>query len=685
MMLAAFGFLMYSYQNERTQLAGNALSSVRSLVNAIDRDFGSAQLVLGALATSPHLKNQDFRSFHTQAREALRLGIINNIALIDASGQQLMNTAIPFGEALPKTGVMALNEHIFKTGMPEVTDLTIGAVLKKPLIAVAVPVLNGQTVAYTLTGVILPVQLQKTMTNHGVPADQIVVVFDRAGVIAARSRELERFLGKGIAPGLAQRLKEVNEGAFEIVSLEGIPVLSVFSRSATSGWGAAIGIPVSVLTADLRHFMWLLMGVAGFLLATSLALAWWLGGRISNAVVQLVQPSLDLAHGKAVHVPRLAVKEADELGQTLVMTSVALESANTALQNSEARMRGILESAMDAIITVDDRQIVVMFNAAAVTMFSCPAQEAIGSPLTRFIPVRLPVQYADFVETHTQTDSNHPVIDSNGVMVGLRPDGEEFPVELTASVVTEADIELCTLIIRDVSEKIQARVALERSNRDLKQFAFVASHDLKTPLRSIGGFVQLLAKGHSHVFNASANALVERTLSAVRRLEQLTDDLLRYAQIDTAVIVLVPIDMSEVGHEVISLLDASIAQTNGVVTMDVLPCVMGDRTQLVQLLLNLIGNGLKYCKARAPLVHLGATQQEGVWVFSVTDNGIGIDAKHFEKVFEVFKRLHSPTEYSGTGIGLAVCKRIVDAHGGKIWVTSELGVGSTFSFTIGHM
>ena len=229
---------------------------------------------------------------------------------------------------------------------------------------------------------------------------------------------------------------------------------------------------------------------------------------------------------------------------------------------------------------------------------------------------------------------------------------------------------------------VSANMALERSNRDLQQFAFVASHDLKTPLRSIGGFVQILAKNHANVFDDNANALVNRTLSAVRRLEQLTEDLLSYAQIENASREFLPVDMNDVMAEVTSLLDASITQANGVVTAEALPTVVGDRTQLVQLCLNLVGNGLKYCTGRSPQVHVSAKLQEGNWVFSVTDNGIGIDERHHEKVFEIFKRLHTQNEFAGTGIGLALCRRIVEAHGGKIFVTSQPGVGSTFSFTL---
>ena len=684
--LAAVGLLVIEYRTQRAQLVGNTVSSARALTATIDREFFSVQLSLQSLATSPFLKNQDFRSFHAQAKELLPLSFINNIAVIDASGQQLVNTAIPFGEPLPKTGVMAQVERVFKTGQPDVSNLTVGAVLKKPLVSVAVPVRNGETVIYTMTGVVLPAQLQKTLTTYGLAPDRIVAIFDKKGVIAARSHDVERFLGNEVAPGLASRLREVNEDAFELVTLEGIAVMSVFSRSVTTGWGAAIGIPLDILTADLRRFVWLLAGVASLVLVISLALASWLGGRISWSIEQLMQPALDLSLGKAVTVPELSIREANDLGGTLVLTSVRLESINSALnvalKTSETRMRSILQSAMDAIITVDDGQTIVLFNAAAAKMFACPAQQAIGTPLTRFIPSGIHTRHADFTEKHAQTGSQNSVDSLTEATVGLRLGGEEFPVESTLSITAEADVLLFTLIIRDVSDKVQAQKALERSNGDLKQFAFVASHDLKTPLRSISGFVQLLAKSHAQVLDANATALIERILSAVRRLEQITDDLLRYAQIETAELELSPVDMADVAREVISLLDASISQTNGVVTMDELPTVMGDRTQLVQLLLNLVGNGLKYCKGRAPLVHLGASQQDGSWVFSVTDNGIGIDAKHYEKVFQVFKRLHSQSEFAGTGIGLAVCKRIVDAHGGKIWVDSELGVGSTFSFKI---
>ncbi|MDP3357222.1 MAG: ATP-binding protein, partial [Polaromonas sp.] len=241
---------------------------------------------------------------------------------------------------------------------------------------------------------------------------------------------------------------------------------------------------------------------------------------------------------------------------------------------------------------------------------------------------------------------------------------------------------LNTFIIRDVGRRVAAYKALERSNLDLQQFAYVASHDLKTPLRSIAGFVQLLERNHSAKLDEKGLALIQRTGIAVRRLEQLTEDLLSYARIEAEAKRFEPVDMAEVARDVALLLDAPIQTAGAVLTVGDLPVVLGDRTQLAQLLLNLLGNSLKYCRDRAPEVEVSAVLKGREWVFSVKDNGIGIAAKHHEKVFEVFKRLHTQNEYPGTGIGLAVCRRVVEGHGGKIWVTSESGVGSTFSFTL---
>ena len=269
-----------------------------------------------------------------------------------------------------------------------------------------------------------------------------------------------------------------------------------------------------------------------------------------------------------------------------------------------------------------------------------------------------------------------------GMSHGRHRSGNEFPVEVSYASGKASGVAWHTLVIRDITSRMRDYEALERSNLDLQQFAYVASHDLKTPLRSVSGFIQLLERKYAHNFEEGAQSLINRAQAATRRLEQLTDDLLSFARINSDVTPFAVVSLSNVTTEVIHLLDAVIIETGATVVVAQLPTVRGARTQLVQLLLNLISNAMKYCKDRSPVIRISAVRQVSEWVVSVEDNGIGIEPKHYERIFEVFKRLHVQHEYSGTGIGLAICRQVVHHHGGKIWASSVLGQGSTFHFTI---
>ncbi|MDP3165888.1 MAG: ATP-binding protein [Hydrogenophaga sp.] len=678
----AIALLVYQYEAGRATLLRDSAATARALMAAVDREFSGAQSSLRTLSTSRVLGSRDFAGFHAQSLEVLKGHSAAGIALIDASGQQVINTARPYGEPLPKAVNIAQAQRVISTGQSEVSDLFGGSVLKRPLFTVAVPVYMGDVVTHSLNGVFLPDLIQKILMDQRFAEDRLGVVFDASNAIVALTGDIEKVRGRTVNQGLVNALKQANEGFIETVNLDNVKVLTVFTRSPTSGWGVAIGIPVHVLTAELWRALGLLIALSVVLVGTSLVLAWVMGGRIARAVGQLVEPALDLSRGKAARVPELGIREANEVGRALTLTAAVLESANTARQRSESRMRGILESAMDAIITTDDRQIIVLFNPAAAAMFDCPVEQAIGLPVTRFVPERFHARHMAYVEQHRAQGADDDGFSADGIAVAVRSNGEEFPVEVSYSNVVESGAVLHTLIIRDVTRRVQAYKALERSNLDLQQFAYVASHDLKTPLRSIAGFVQLLERNYGPKLDEKGLALIQRTGSAVRRLEQLTEDLLSYARVESQVKQFVPVDLAEVAQEVTQLLDAPIQAAHAVLTIGELPVVLGDRTQLAQLMLNLLGNSLKYCRGRAPVVDVSAVLKEREWVFSVRDNGIGIDARHHDKVFEVFKRLHTQNEYPGTGIGLAICRRVVEGHGGKIWVTSESGAGSTFSFTL---
>jgi len=237
---------------------------------------------------------------------------------------------------------------------------------------------------------------------------------------------------------------------------------------------------------------------------------------------------------------------------------------------------------------------------------------------------------------------------------------------------------------RQKAEKALAEKAeeLTRSNQELEQFAYVASHDLQEPLRMITGYTQLLAKRYGDKLDQNANEYIDYAVEGAKRMQGLIRDLLTYSRVGTRGKEFALTDCEAVVAGTLRVLQPAIEESAATVTYDPLPTVMGDETQLLQLFQNLIGNAVKYRDSKPPVVHVSCKQEGEHWLFSVRDNGIGIDPQYANRIFVIFQRLHGRDKYAGTGIGLAVCKKIVERHDGKIWVESELGKGATFHFTI---
>ncbi|MGE5493210.1 MAG: PAS domain S-box protein [Actinomycetota bacterium] len=519
----------------------------------------------------------------------------------------------------------------------------------------------------------------------------------------------------------------------------------------------------------------------------------------------------------------------------IVMDVTDARAAARKLEDSGLELSGILDSAIDAIISVDAGQRVVRFNPAACRMFRCPVEEAVGAPLDRFIPERFRTAHQNHVQQFAQGGATARTMGLPGVFSGLRADGEEFPIEATIAKVRVENGWQMTVFLRDITERVRAEAALrrskedleqavrganigiwhwdlrtgsvdmsarcrqlfgvmvdaaltfkdvmgaihpedrervqaalqrtldegieykfekrvvwrdgsvhwlecigrelndertgkavglrgisleiterkrleerllgrneeleysiedrtaqliranealERSNLELQQFAFIAAHDLQTPLRSISGFAQLLRKDYEGRLDPQAEAWLDQLVRSVHRMRDVVHDILAYSRVESRGNAFRPTDFNELVDDVLATLDAPIRETGARVGRDSLPTVLGDRTQLAQVLQNLIDNALKYHGEVRPEIHVSAHRQDEGWEFRVRDNGIGIAEKHLENIFDIFRRLHSQQEYPGTGIGLAICRRVVHRHGGRIWVDSLPGKGSTFHFTL---
>jgi len=231
-------------------------------------------------------------------------------------------------------------------------------------------------------------------------------------------------------------------------------------------------------------------------------------------------------------------------------------------------------------------------------------------------------------------------------------------------------------------ELVKANEELARSNTDLKDFAHVVSHDLKGPLHTIEGFAKLLARRYKGKIDVKANEFIQCIIDGTVRMEDLIKDLLEYSQLGVKAEQAAPADCSLIVEKVIGNLKASIEENHAVLTHDAMPTIIADPSQMISLFQNLIDNAIKFRGEERPRIHISAERKGEEWVFSIRDNGIGIDPEDSGKIFGMFQRLHSGAAYPGTGIGLATCRKIVESHGGKIWVDSEPGKGSTFYFTI---
>ncbi|MEN6554583.1 MAG: PAS domain S-box protein [Methanobacterium sp.] len=367
---------------------------------------------------------------------------------------------------------------------------------------------------------------------------------------------------------------------------------------------------------------------------------------------------------------------------------VASQTAK-ALKESEERLKILFEYAPDPYFLTDMEGNFLDGNRAAERLINFKKEKIIGKNLVELglITGEQIIKAFDLLSKNIKGRATGPE-----EFILTRKDGKKVPVEITGYPIEIRGQKLVLGMARDISERKKSEEKLKetihelkRSNDELQQFAYITSHDLQEPLRTIASFTQLLERRYKNKLDTDADEFIEFIIDAATRMKEMIQGLLDYSRIGTKGGEFNFTDIEEVLITVLSNLHAAIVESGAKITYDKLPTVIADRNQLIQLFQNMISNAIKFKKKDVtPKIHISARKDEkkGEFIFSVSDNGIGLESQYKDKIFEVFKRLHTMDEYKGAGIGLAISKRIIERHGGRIWVESELGRGSTFYFTL---
>jgi len=381
------------------------------------------------------------------------------------------------------------------------------------------------------------------------------------------------------------------------------------------------------------------------------------------------------------------------LKQQVAESAAALEKSRARLRNQSRILKLIFDSMAEGVIVADPRGHCLLWNRAAERFLGGAPRDVFPDDWPRVYGVYLPDRETpcpagDFplaramrgeATTRCELFLRNPAV----------PKGIWVNVNASPLQDDHGTAQGGIAVIRDVTEQkisqdvmAQQRQELERSNRDLEQFAYVSSHDLQEPLRAVSGYCQLLQRRFAAALEPKAAEYIAEAVQGARRMQALIEGLLAYSRVGRHGHPIAPTSAQAAFDQALVNLHAAIGECSAEITHGVLPVVPADPLQLMQLFQNLIGNALKYRGDRRPQIHVAAEAGDREWVFSVRDNGIGIDSRFRERIFVIFQRLHTRSEYPGTGIGLALCKRIVERHGGRIWVESEPGAGSTFSFSL---
>lgn len=452
------------------------------------------------------------------------------------------------------------------------------------------------------------------------------------------------------------------------------------------GWAALVAQDVRVVFEPIERLKFIILGLGVAVACGVILISLILAQRMTTPILKIAQVAHRVSRGDfEASVQYASSDEIGSLTRTFNQMIQDLRRQRAQLVD-KAYVDNIIKSMIDTLIVIEPSGTIKTVNRAACQLLGYTEEELIGQPIT--------VIFAKKEGVSGSADMNAWIEErllKNIEDVYVAKDGRHIPMRCSSAILRddEGRVQGIVCVAQDITERKQAEEAmrrhaaeLARSNAELEQFAYIASHDLQEPLRTIGSYTQLLARRYKNKLDTDADEFIAFVVSGTIRMQTLINDLLTYSRVGTRAKPFESTDCTAVADEAIKSLQVAIQESGAVITHDALPVVTADASQMGQLFQNLIGNAIKFRGKESPRVHLSAERQGADWLFAVSDNGIGIDPRYVDRIFIVFQRLHTQAEYPGTGIGLAVCKKIIERHGGNIWVESQPGAGAKFLFTI---